>query len=288
MPTAAASRRYRYRMGWRTYADVACLDQRSDAISGTVAGDPGSDRVVAHFVTHGSMRLESPEEAVTLRPGSVCVRDIRTAWRFSFGAGTVAPLLIVPRSGLVPHLPAGTTLPTLTMAEQGAPEVRLLSGHLELMKSFADGELPQAGLRAAGNATLELLAAVLSANCPADGAPFRSSLRAAGLLAIDEYLLDPQLDPALIAHLLNVSVRTLHRAFADTGDPVMACVRQRRLDRARAELAAGGGLTVSEIAARWHFADASHFVRSFKKRHGVTPSACVPREPAGPEPRDSP
>ncbi|MFF1956989.1 helix-turn-helix domain-containing protein [Streptomyces sp. NPDC058220] len=53
-------------------------------------------------------------------------------------------------------------------------------------------------------------------------------------------------------------------------------------------MAAGGGLTVSEIAARWHFADASHFVRSFKKRHGVTPSACVPREAAGPEPRDSP
>ncbi len=29
---------------------------------------------------------------------------------------------------------------------------------------------------------------------------------------------------------------------------------------------------VSEVAARWCFADNSHFVRAFRKQHGCTPS----------------
>jgi AraC-like DNA-binding protein len=30
---------------------------------------------------------------------------------------------------------------------------------------------------------------------------------------------------------------------------------------------------VSELAARWHFADSSHFVKAYKKRFAETPTA---------------
>lgn len=70
-----------------------------------------------------------------------------------------------------------------------------------------------------------------------------------------------------------MSVRTLHRAFAAAGEPVAAYVRRRRLERARLELAAPSGRPdVSEVAARWHFADSSHFTRAFKNQYGETPT----------------
>jgi AraC-like DNA-binding protein len=77
----------------------------------------------------------------------------------------------------------------------------------------------------------------------------------------------------MIADALGVSVRTLYRAFSrQANSSVMGYVRERRLERARAELTSTR-LTVSEIAARWHFADSSHFVKAYKKRFGETPSA---------------
>ncbi|MGW3107149.1 helix-turn-helix transcriptional regulator [Streptomyces sp. NPDC001100] len=84
-------------------------------------------------------------------------------------------------------------------------------------------------------------------------------------------LRDPELTPAAIARALNVSVRTLHRAFAD-GESVMAHVRRRRLEGAHRELGLPGSpLTVADVAARWQFADPSHFRRAYRGTYGQSP-----------------
>jgi AraC-like DNA-binding protein len=89
----------------------------------------------------------------------------------------------------------------------------------------------------------------------------------------DGRLADPGLSPSWLARELNVSVRTLHRAFAAAGESVGAYVRRRQPEEARAELAVPDvRRSVSEVAARWQFADGSHFVRAFRKRYGETPS----------------
>ncbi|MFI6937252.1 helix-turn-helix domain-containing protein [Streptomyces sp. NPDC050287] len=89
----------------------------------------------------------------------------------------------------------------------------------------------------------------------------------------DSRLAEPQLSPAMLARELNVSLRTLHRAFAETGESVTAYIRDRRLEEARLALTARSGrLSVSELAAHWQFADSSHFIRAFKKRYGQTPT----------------
>ncbi|TDD46016.1 AraC family transcriptional regulator [Nonomuraea terrae] len=38
---------------------------------------------------------------------------------------------------------------------------------------------------------------------------------------------------------------------------------------------------VSELAARWHFTDGSHFTRTFKQRYGETPTQYARRTRAG-------
>lgn len=75
----------------------------------------------------------------------------------------------------------------------------------------------------------------------------------------------------MLAREFNVSVRTLQRAFAENGESVAAYVRDRRLERARRDIAVGH-LTLAEIAARWNFTDGSHLTRAFKKRYGFAPS----------------
>jgi AraC-like DNA-binding protein len=47
-----------------------------------------------------------------------------------------------------------------------------------------------------------------------------------------------------------------------------AYVRRRRLELA----ATSGRPDVAEVAARWHFADSSHFARAFKHQYGETPT----------------
>lgn len=77
----------------------------------------------------------------------------------------------------------------------------------------------------------------------------------------------------MLAGKLNVSIRTLQRAFSAAGESVMAYIRRRRLEEARLALTAPSGrLSVTELAARWQFADSSHFIRAFKKHYGRTPT----------------
>jgi AraC-like DNA-binding protein len=77
----------------------------------------------------------------------------------------------------------------------------------------------------------------------------------------------------MLARELNISVRTLHRAFAAVGEQVATYIRHRRLQEARLALTAPSGrLSISELAAHWQFADSSHFTRTFKNRYGQTPT----------------
>ncbi|MEU8718590.1 helix-turn-helix domain-containing protein [Streptomyces sp. NPDC048663] len=90
---------------------------------------------------------------------------------------------------------------------------------------------------------------------------------------VRRHLDDPELSPAMLARELHVSVRTLHRAFAAADETMAAFIRHRRLEEARLTLTASTDRpTVTELAAHWHFADTSHFIRAFKKQYGQSPT----------------
>lgn len=104
-----------------------------------------------------------------------------------------------------------------------------------------------------------------------DGHISRELVRAAKEL-IEERLADADLTPPGLARDLHTSQRTLYRAFAETGESVAAHIRRRRVERAKSELAeARGRPNISELAAKWNFADASHFIRAFKEQYGWSP-----------------
>ena len=100
-------------------------------------------------------------------------------------------------------------------------------------------------------------------------------LRARLMSTLRARLADPHLSPATLAAEHNVSVRSLHYAFASTGTTFVEQLMHARLQRAR-ELLSDSRLRdvpVIEVAARCGFTDPSHFARRFRRQFGVTPLA---------------
>lgn len=90
---------------------------------------------------------------------------------------------------------------------------------------------------------------------------------------IDAHLADPDLGPTQIATGCGISIRRLHRSFADTDWSTCSWIRHRRLVRCREDLLDPGkdGLSITQIAFRWGFNDAAHFSRAFRNAYHQSP-----------------
>ena len=84
-----------------------------------------------------------------------------------------------------------------------------------------------------------------------------------------------------IAKALDVSVRSVQKAFHDDlGTTPMNYLRDRRLERARAELAdalPSDGVKVTDVAERWGFGHLGNFSAMYRKRFGESPSETLRR-----------
>ena len=161
-------------------------------------------------------------------------------------------------------------MPTSGLADTA--EIRLLTAHATMVNRMLDG-LGRAGVDAARDTLAELARAAVGGGLD-DVEPLLSpALAQAARDLADRRLTDPALSPTALARKLNVSVRSLQRAFANEGQSLSAYIRERRLDEARrALIAPHRRMTITEIAARWQFADSGHFARAFRKRYAQTPT----------------
>jgi AraC-like DNA-binding protein len=91
---------------------------------------------------------------------------------------------------------------------------------------------------------------------------------------IRSHLCDENLTPAAVAEHHGISRRYLHMLFAQEGESVSRFILRLRLEACQAALAdaAFSTCTVSGIAYRFGFNDASHFSRAFKSQFGETPA----------------
>lgn len=93
---------------------------------------------------------------------------------------------------------------------------------------------------------------------------------------IDQSLGDP-ITLSDLAQAGNCSARTLSDAFREHfGCSPMAFLRDRRLERVRADLLAGSG-SVSTVAHRWGFTHLGRFAAAYRHRYGELPSATAAR-----------
>lgn len=104
--------------------------------------------------------------------------------------------------------------------------------------------------------------------------PQQRALRQRIKAFIEARLADPALTPAAVAAAHYISLRYLHKLFEAEDQGVAGLIRQRRLQRCRADLLqpALAHRPVSATAKMWGFPDAAHFNRLFRATYGLPPA----------------
>jgi AraC family transcriptional activator of tynA and feaB len=240
--------------------------QRSTA----VMGGTGEDSIGLQMVIRGAERVvRSRTQQHVLEAGAVGIWDGARA----VGVEVVEPLtkrtLIFPREmvhAVSPRFADVEALPWLA----DRPGTRLLVRYVNALAAELPG-LDERTATAAADVVMELLRAVVEPALPQARAARREALRARARRYVRAHLTDPALGPESIARALSVSLRTLHAVFEDTDESVAALVRRARLARCREDLVEPTAGSITEIAFRWGFSDATHFSHAFKRQYGMAP-----------------
>ncbi|MDJ1136784.1 helix-turn-helix domain-containing protein [Streptomyces iconiensis] len=256
----ARSRGFRLRdMMFNRFANTAALRTKGPRV--------GADDHVRLWIVHrGAWHVKEPGGTEHTVP----------AGRFLLQAGRLSHFAATPHSSVqVLVLPAAEIRHQRGTTGSGpadTAELRLLTAHATMVSRMAD-DLGPAGIDAARSTLAELARAAVRTGLDDVEPSLAPALAQAARDLADRRLTDPALSPTALARELNVSVRTLQRAFATEGQPLSAYIRTRRLAEARrALIAPHRRTTIAEIAVRWQFADSSHFVRAFRSRYGQTPT----------------
>ncbi|MEV0104873.1 helix-turn-helix domain-containing protein [Nocardia sp. NPDC050799] len=204
-----------------------------------------------------------------LPAGSLVVYDTALPYRVVQFETFVADAIFVPRARL-------PLCPDVLRAVQSAP-LSLSSGPGAILDSYLKSlwtQLPQCS-EEAGARCLSVLVELLTAALGDIAAESLSggALRSAAISWIGRHLDDADLDPAAVARATGLSVRYLHRLFADSGVTVSAYIRSERLRHIRHDLGDRRlrNRTIAAIGARWGISDPAHLSRLFKAHYGHSP-----------------
>ncbi|MFP5022567.1 AraC-like ligand-binding domain-containing protein [Pseudonocardia phyllosphaerae] len=237
--------------------------------SGTITREPREDLLLSlHRVGRG--RVEQHGRAADLRAGQAAAYDASVPYSLRFPGRMAELVLQVPRRVLGRN---GHAFDDLTA--RVLPDSPSLTALTHLMTTLgADGDRPrdpaENDLLADAAVTL-LRGALLPVGRPATSRIDTRALDAAMRAYVDHHLADPDLTVDKLAAEHHVSVRLVHKIFADTGESPAAYVRRKRLGHARALLR--DGATVTAVARQAGFSDPDTFTRAFKREYGLPPSA---------------
>jgi AraC family transcriptional activator of tynA and feaB len=227
------------------------------------------DAVAVMLGYAGQERLCFAGTDVALDPGSLVVLRGGGTGRFSVPRRAQKRTVVLPRAALE-AAGSGRELPGCLLLEADRPLVRLFTSFLDQVWRQLP-EMNAAETEAARNTLVALTAGVVrSQGCSVTDSSALPALRA----RLDEWIArNLQKGPIRVEELAaahSVSPRTVHRAFAMTGDTMTSVVRARRLAAVRAEIL-DTNLTLSAIAHRWGYYDPSHLGREFRRVYGATP-----------------
>ncbi|MFJ4833443.1 helix-turn-helix domain-containing protein [Streptomyces sp. NPDC088747] len=157
-----------------------------------------------------------------------------------------------------------------------SPLYALVHQHLATLVRQAPLLEGDPGAPALASATVELLRALIVSAVADDPltAAVRDDTQLTRIMAYARrHLTDPQLTPAHLAAVHNLSERSLYQVLRQGGISLEQWIITQRLEGARSDLAAPGKRhrTIAAIARIWGFTDASYFTRRFRQAYGVLP-----------------
>ncbi|MER6958706.1 helix-turn-helix domain-containing protein [Streptomyces sp. NPDC000618] len=259
------------------FSDFVSMNVYSDSLAGVSGSNNDTDPVAAHVVMSGETRWSGKSGDFSVGKGQMCIRDTRIPLNFMSAPATRTRVVKIPRDFVTTHAVQGKRARVLNepmIVDCDLPQVQFFLNFLESIEKSRDvlRESPDVQ-KLALESCAAVFSGILSGRTDTGAGVEGASLVGAAKAAIEKNLDQQELSPVMIAKSLGVSLRTLHRSFAESGDSPMAFARRRRLQKAHDELMRPGTADrISEIAARWQYSDAAHFIRHFKSHYGVTPA----------------
>ena len=211
--------------------------------------------------------------AVT-NPGDFVLNDCTRPYEIIFAGDHDAHVLRLPRKAFTGHVGNLEDLCATTVSGQGAAGHLLLTMVETLRRDIAD--LHPASVMGVSESIISVIGAGLR-SLPAASQRKPSNLAAYHTARIRSYvqqhLRDPELSIGSVARAMKLSPDHMRRVFRNEPTPLSRLIWQQRLDACRRDLVDPRLMehSVSEIAFSWGFNDASHFSRSFRERHGMSP-----------------
>jgi AraC-like DNA-binding protein len=158
---------------------------------------------------------------------------------------------------------------------QANPMYELVRDHLARVCAALPTISDDAAARVLGDVSRDLVR-VLIASSGAPPGQAADALEESLPLRIELYIRERLGDPALSARQIAaehyISVRQLYYLWSDRECTLAEWIMSERLAAASRELASPrGSATITAVARRWGFADATHFSRRFRGKYGVTP-----------------
>jgi AraC-like DNA-binding protein len=221
------------------------------------------------YVLRGRELVRQGGRETFLGAGDFALWDSTRAIDFAIGAELHKITLLVPQALLDAVLPQAPDLVATAISSRKGRGA-LFASHLRML-ARERRHLAAATVPSLFSATLDLLAASLQPEESAVRVTASTRLRSRIEEYIESHLADPSLAPVSIAQAHGISVRQLHRVFADTEFTVERWIWSRRLESCRRDLLQQPNASISQIAFAWGFNDAAHFSRAFRERFGVSP-----------------
>lgn len=223
-------------------------------------------------VLEGREVLRIGDQQVVLQAGNFLIWDSLDTMEYALAGGPMEKATImVPQDKLLEAVPNLRALVGKRMGERIGIE-SIFADHLRSLTRSMD-YLDTSQLAAVSGSTIDLLARTTHARLIGETDPKLLLLARVQRIIIDN-LRDPELSPAKVARISNISLRYLHAVFEQSGTTVGRWIKDQRLKQCRRELMVPSEMrrSLTEIAMIWGFRDLSHFSHSFREKYGLSPS----------------
>ncbi|MHA2787632.1 helix-turn-helix domain-containing protein [Corynebacterium sp. S7] len=233
--------------------------------------------VAIFFATEGDAFFFHRAGHISLRPGQAIVYDADRPFLRGFNNRFRELVLTIPKQRYREIVgPKGPELPAVfEFGATGNPGEQALARLVkESLARIEGGQMQHVDYsepRPWGG--LEDEAIGLIRNVLGDDLSSEEGLISAAKNHIELNIGDRGLSPGQVAAAVGISERQLSRIFSEAGTTVGRYVLNRRLGFAKNALSTPEQdlLSVGDIGKRFGFASPSHFSRTFRERHGVTP-----------------
>lgn len=235
----------------------------------------GSGYYKVSLMLSGSSILVQDGREVVIGPGDLSVYDTSRPYSLMFGEPFRNLIMMFPKDRLSLPAPFTEQLTAVSLGREHPDLAPLVAAYLSRFPAQLAPLAPPVRAKLA-HTGLDLVSTLFS--CILDAAPEQRDPHRLLLRTIsgyiDHHLASPGLSPGSIAAAHFISTRHLHALFREQNSTVSTWIRERRLERCRADLLDPvlATRTIAAIAAGWGFSDAPHFSRVFRAAYGVSPS----------------